>query len=374
MPRFHVRHRNVWEPTGDGSAFHPRLPGRDTVVGRFATFADADAERGRLEFEARARANPFRMYGPTLFYQTSLDRPRLIDFLLDHDLPLPADAADGRFSFAQWFDRVSGTFTDTHWAAVWSACDKVRFYEVTEDNRSAYAVLELVWGEWEGDTIRALPEGGKLVGLHADPRTAQKQAERLTRRLQEEPPFGDEFPEYDIGESRTGDSEIDGPTPPDETAFHEVIECPLDGPRPAYLVSRPGYEVFSGEGYSTTYDGDYPGARVPVRAFADRTSAEAFRAALEADARRTVNPFRLVESSGHWSGRLFAADEDRLPNGRTLDAAELFVRQLGLDPPADLRDWLGWYDRVAGELSAEMIAAIWEAFAGFRLFEVQAAP
>ena len=84
-----IRHYLVREQTwvNPADAFYWLIPERTEVVATFANYEGALADCRRREEEARWPANPFR-YGNTMFYRSSLDAPRLHDWLLDHDIDL----------------------------------------------------------------------------------------------------------------------------------------------------------------------------------------------------------------------------------------------------------------------------------------------
>jgi hypothetical protein len=97
------------------------------------------------------------------------------------------------------------------------------------------------------------------------------------------------------------------------------------------------------------------GSRVPLRLFADRPAAEQFVVALTAEARRTMNPFLLVDG-------YLSADERKRLAGFGLPVA----------CPADdwHGDWAEWWDRCADLSTDEQRAAVWALFGQLSPYEV----
>jgi hypothetical protein len=98
-------------PAPDGNHGWHRLPG-SVRVATFADPDDAEAERRRLEAEARAVVNPFRC-------GSTLDEGRLCDWLLDHGLEPPAENRD----WVRWYDEGRAAMDDHQREKVWEALD-----------------------------------------------------------------------------------------------------------------------------------------------------------------------------------------------------------------------------------------------------------
>src|SRR5262245_48553540 len=161
--RFTVR-RLGWHQAPHGDDYIRRLPTAEPLA-RFDTFDEAEYERRRREYEARLGKNPFRFGGATLYFQTSLDGPRLHDWLLDGGIDPPTDLLDrppGQLrhrDWVEWWDAFAHTWTEDQLAHAWQGLDKVRFFDVAE--------------EPAGDRFRVLvepnpeaPEGGALVRVY----------------------------------------------------------------------------------------------------------------------------------------------------------------------------------------------------------------
>lgn len=198
---------------------------RTAPVASFATRDEAEADRRRREGERRATENPFRFGGASLFYQTSLDAPRLHDWLMDAGIDPPAKLK-GHESWAEWWDRSSRGWSAEQRAHAWAAMDKVRFFTVTEErpDRKAYVIQELNW-RWEDEpTLYADYEGGKMVRAFRSKAAAEKECARLNKERQVQA-------DHEGFESFTRCSRIDGRGAPDldisETIFFEVVEIAL---------------------------------------------------------------------------------------------------------------------------------------------------
>lgn len=199
---------------------------RTTPVASFATFDEAEADRRRREEERRATENPFRLGGGSLFYQTSLDAPRLHDWLMDAGIEPPAKPK-GHETWVAWWDESSREWSAEQRAHAWAALDKVRFFAVSEErpNRKAYVIQELNW-RWEDEpTLYADYEGGNMVRAFRSKVAADAECDRLNKERQAQA-------DHEGFESFTRSSRIDGRGAPDldikETIFFEVVEIDLE--------------------------------------------------------------------------------------------------------------------------------------------------
>ena len=169
--------------------------------------------------------NPFRYGGEALFYQTSLDAPRLHDWLMDAGIEPPAHP-NQHAAWAAWWDESARTWSAEQREHAWAAFDKVRFYEVTEEHptRKAYVVVELNW-LWEDEpTLDADYEGGNMVRAFRSKANAEAECGRLNRERQAQ----ERHRGYShfTRSSRAGE---EGAEPRDiaDTVFFEVVEIEL---------------------------------------------------------------------------------------------------------------------------------------------------
>lgn len=120
-----------------------------------------------------------------------------------------------------------------------------------------------------------------------------------------------------------------------------------------YLVVR---RALNGEGGACADQvGGDTGSRVPLRLFADRAAAEAFVAKITAEARRTMNPFPLLDGylSDDLMKRLAAFEFPRACPGESWH-----------------EDWRSWWDLCQDLINDEERAAVWAALGATPLYEV----
>ena len=169
--RFELRQR-VWVPTfkrevrrSRGSSYwhtepgplvHP--PGRYRTVAEFPTADEAAAEQAVRERAARAGTNPFR-YGGSLAFQSVWPSSEFQAQLAAVGLAPPIGGES--MARLRWWDSNSASWTEEQRGAVWTACDKVRFFDVIEFDpaRRAFVIVEATWN-WDDDSFNADPEGG----------------------------------------------------------------------------------------------------------------------------------------------------------------------------------------------------------------------
>lgn len=176
-----------WAPSQFARDKYLRRTQRALRAADFATFDEADADRARREADYRRRAgvNPFLYGGEALFYQTSLDAPRLHDWLMDAGIEPPVNP-NGHSAWVAWWEQFAPTWTAEQLAHAWAALDKVRFYEVTEEHpaQKAYVIVELNW-LWEDEpTLQADYEGGNAVRAFRSRANAEAECDRLNRERQ----------------------------------------------------------------------------------------------------------------------------------------------------------------------------------------------
>lgn len=337
---------------------------------RVATFPKAEAAFGdcakRLA-EFRRATNPFQLGGTCLFYQTNLPAFAFHDYLLDHGLTPPPTSLTANPNYVFWWVRNNRTFTDRQREVVWSACDKLKPFDVMEedDRKAVHVVVRDVVVPWPGAERHCwdvLHDGGLILkAFHST-----KDARRATKVL----------------DDRTR-AEFDRVEQEDEArypSFHQVlvVQGPVEKAATCELVLRQSY---GGEHGTYALDGSEParnlGARRPVVAFNDPLQAALHEKQLRETARRKVNPFALcwgtLEVDLMW---LQAPDEEEagcLPNGLTFTDAFEAIARLPTVPPAPEVLTAEWYDRVV-QWSPEFIDVIWSTFADFRLFEVIEVP
>ena len=130
--------RNFWNG-------YRRSPGEVTLVS-FATSDAADADRWARERRAREWVNPFEC-GEAVHHWTSLDEPRLRDWLMDRGIDPPAPGADGKTAWAKWWAKNHKRLGDEKRAAVWEVLDRVRFYTFAARpvRPVVYAVVKIDW-------------------------------------------------------------------------------------------------------------------------------------------------------------------------------------------------------------------------------------
>jgi hypothetical protein len=123
--------------------------------------------------------------------------------------------------------------------------------------------------------------------------------------------------------------------------------------RTLFLVQRAAFDAY-GRACEDQHGND-TGSRVPLRGFADRAAAEAYCRELTAQARRTMNPFHLLDA--------YAPDELR---GR--------LAGLGLPLPSPEEswheEWREWWDLCQDEVTDEQRAEVWAVCSSRPLYEV----
>lgn len=380
--RYVVRRQEYTPPTAAG--VRRVLPEKWTAVATFAKPADAHAEYAKLLADARRTLNPFQLGGPNLFYQTSLPAYALHDYLLDHDIAPPPTATSSNPNYVFWWVKNNRTFTDDQRAVVWTACDKLKLFEVVEeDDRAAvWLVVEVPWENDDG-YLTTSHEGGKLHSAWPRRRDAKRTMNVIEEARRRE---WDAWYEREIREEFEN-SNTAQPEPPDASVrrdnvpFAHLVYLPDTGDptaTPRFVVARQSYGGDTGWYQHAPWYGPNWGMRVPLMSHTDRSTAVKVLQELTRRVKRAVNPFALVWPGSIAPKSLLLAEEidDRLlPNDIAVDEAFEIVRRLDTTPPPPESNELlaDWYDQVV-QWSPEFIDVIWGTFADFRLFEVIEVP
>jgi hypothetical protein len=357
-PQFIVR-RLGWHQAPHGDHYTRRLPTASEILA-FDTFDAAEGHRRHLEADARRGENPFRFGGAALYFQSSLDAPRLHDWLLDAGIDPPVEQLRHR-DWREWWDAFSHTWSEEQLHHAWQGLDKVRYFDVAEevDREPLRLVVEISFVERGNRNRTAVREGGMPHGLFRRERDARVRCDRLNADRREAEQF--EWWVYGYGQRLGYNARARDPA---ETVFYEVQKVRGEvgpGEPAAFLVQRraidpSGFASHDARGRDTR-------ARVPVRVFADRASAAAHRDELIAQARATMNPFQvfppeLAGLSEHHLAEAVAALGPPLP------------WPMGFRPAL----WREWWDLCQDEVTPEQRLAAWELFEAHPLFEVLPIP
>ena len=357
--QFTVR-RLGWHQSPYGDNYTRRLPTAEPVA-HHDTFDEAEYDRRSRENEARSGENPFRFGGETLYFQTSLDGPRLHDWLLDAGIDPPIYQLRHQ-DWREWWNAFAHTWTEGELAHAWHGLDKVRFFDLVEEGptETFRVVVEVQFANGNRAFLDADREGGTPVGVYRNARTASAACERLNRARQ----AGDHrYRGYYYlrlgGRIGYGNRDRDEQLVR-EIVFFEVTAIPGTVPRHAgvaFLVQRRAFDTL-GRGCHNR-EGQDTGSRVPVRLFADRTAANAFRDELTATTRAVMNPFQV-----------FTPLMARRGEQEFIAAIE----QLGTPLPWPVNfhpeRWREWWDLCQDEISPNQRMAAWELFEDQPLFEV----
>lgn len=345
--RYTVRKLGWYQPP-HGDPYTRRIP-TATPVASFDTFDEAEMHRRVLEAEAREGENPFRFGGASLFFQSSLDGPRLHDWLMDEAID-PPESELRHADWRAWWNAFAHTWSEHQLAHVWAAFDKVRFFDVVEAApNTAHVVVEIVWGRLQRDwgPAAAGTEGGRLAGVYRRAKTAE--AERARRNRSRNAGNDVQIPYSFRYNQRAGYDDGSRVWPMSRATFFEVAEVPTDVPPFAgagFLVQRRAVADISTTGWR-----EYPSrdARVPISLFADRADAVAMRDTMAAECQQTINPFVFLtrDPDVYLSRDRFA--------------------ELGLSLPLPARnrrvewlEWLEWYDLCQDDATDEQRAGVWE--------------
>jgi hypothetical protein len=329
-----------WHQNPYGDNYTRRLPCAE-VTARHATFEDADADRRRRERATRNGENPFRFGGAALFFQTSLDAPRLHDWLLDGGIDPPAEQLAHR-SWREWWDAFAHTWTDEQLGHAWQGLNKVRFFDVVEETqfdtiqvlmrmRQGYGVTRVHDLDQQSGSLQAVYRSSVAAQQACDLRNLNLYGEARLQRIRASGGrlvFGvQEIP---------GDAEIEG--------------------NEGFLLQR---RAFDSEGRAFhDVEGRDVGVRAPQRLFATRSAANASRDEHIAAAREVLNPFQVFTPlMAGFAASEFVAEVDRI--------------NAPLPCPTTLRPelWREWWDLCQDELTDEQRLAAWKLFEDQPLFE-----
>jgi len=368
--RYTVRRLDWYQPP-HGDPYTRCLPTAE-LVAAFDTFDEANAHRWALETDARAGENPFRFGGGSVFFQSSLDGPRLHDWLMDAGIDPPASELR-HHDWRAWWDAFAHTWSDEQRAHAWAAFDKVRFFDVTEDgsdeslhliqeiryvDRSSWFPVETFDGAHDIDPAYAWalpgeadPEGGYPLRAYRTTRRVSAACEELNRNPYRRPEYLAQFGWLQATARRPGS----GRAGPFETV-------PVPGAVPAragtaFLVQR---RAFSTSGYVCHgRHGRDTGSRVPVRLFADSAAAAAYRDELIAVTVGAMNPFQV-----------YTPPMTGLTEGNFWAAVAALSAPLPWPTGFRLAEWCEWWDLCQDETTDDQRAAAWALFADQPLFEV----
>jgi len=351
--QFSVR-RLGWHQAPHGDYYTRRLP-TTTTVAQFDNFDEAEYRRRALEHEIRLRENPFRFGGAALYFQSSLDIPRLHDWLLDIGIDPPVEQLRHR-DWHDWWAAFSHNWNEEQLHHAWQGLDKVRFFDVVEEPREAstHLVMEIGFVETRNGSQNAEREGGRPEGVFRHARGANAACARLNA-ARREATF--DWWRYRYIQ-RLGYDERD--REPSETVFFEVVEVPGELPEYAdtgFLMQR---RAFDPTGFVChDHRGRDTQSRVPVRLFADRAAAESHRDDLTEAAHAVMNPFQVFPPVMAGLGEVqFAAWVEWL--------------RPPLPTPTNFSpaSWKEWWDLCQDDVTDEQRLAAWKLFEVHPLFEV----
>jgi len=351
--QFVVR-RLAWYQAPHGDRYTRRLPNA-VAIAQFNNFDDAEYHRRTLEFELRANENPFRFGGAGLHFQSSLDIPRLHDWLLDMGIEPPVEQLR-HSDWREWWDAFAHLWTEEQLHHAWQGLDKVRFFDVVKESSEVFPhlVMEIGFVETANRQRNAEREGGHVEAIFRNKSRASAACARLNA-ARREAHFDWWMYQYRqrIGYDRRPRTET-------EAVFFEVIEVPGHIPAKAaagYIVQRRTLDM---NGF-ICHDQHGRGARsrVPIRVFAEQTAAQRHRDELELEAREFMNPFQAYPPSmaGLSEPHFAEAIESLRP---PLPWPTCFRPSL----------WREWWDLCQDEVTPGQRAAIWELFSNHPLFEV----
>lgn len=343
--RYTVR-RVGWFQPPHGDPYTRRLPSAEPLA-HFDGFDAAERYRRELETAARDGENPFRFGGASVFFQSSLDGPRLHDWLMDEGIDPPATAlrhADWR----AWWDAFAHTWGESQLAHAWAAFDKVRFFDVAEQPTDAAHLLVLIaWSRDGTSTLSAATEGGQAVAAFRS--AAAAEAERRARERALTGGYDYRGAQWFRYSDRVGYDPSEQSVPLSRATLLETAAVPSDvGPDAAlgHLVQRRAvFAARSRWGWAWRSPSD---ARVPVALFARRADAVAERDRLAAEVRQLVNPFVFTDPG---------------PGAATADGRDALAASAPpLPVPANdgAAEWREWFDLCQDEMTDDQRAALWE--------------
>ena len=334
-----------WYQPPHGDPYTRRLP-TAAPVAAFDNFDEAEMHRRELEAESRSGENPFRFGGGSIFFQSSLDGPRLHDWLMDAGIEPPS--SELRHSdWRVWWDAFAHTWSEHQLAHAWAAFDKVRFFDVSEAaSVAAHVLTEIVWGRLERDwnAVTAGTEGGRLIRVYRREKAAE--ADRVRRNRSLAHGFGAYRYDRRLGYDSGTRTDMAGEYGCVLRGRRGAVECAnsFAGASGSWCAAVRCRRFRRGGGWR---DRPSPDARVPAALFADRAAADTLRDQMNAESRNTLNPFVFVEPDAG-----AATDFGR---------AELAHLRLPLPIPSGERraEWIEWWDLCQDEVADEQRAAVW---------------
>ncbi|MBP3960203.1 hypothetical protein J8F10_33670 [Gemmata sp. G18] len=347
VSRYNVRQLGWYQPP-HGDPYTRRAPAA-TPVASFDTFDDAEMHRRGRESAAREAENPFRFGGCSVFFQSSLDGPRLHDWLMDAGIDPPVSELR-HDDWRAWWEAFAHTWSAEQLAHAWAAFDKVRFFDVVEEPpKVAHIVIEIAWGvinrDWNAMT--AGTEGGQVIGVYGRARTAEVVLSRQRRT------GNDGRARYRYGRRAGYPNGMNESLLAHNATFFETVAVPSNVPPFAgvgFLVQRRAViDTFVGTAWR---DRPSTSARVPIALFAARAEAVEHRDRLAAECRLQLNPFVFADPA-----RSATTDTMR---------EELAALDLPLPIPVGDRrrnwtDWAEWWDLCQDEVTDEQREAVWGA-------------
>ncbi len=368
VPRYTVRQLG-WYQAPHGDPYTRRVP-TTVPVATLDTFDDAEAHRRECESAARESENPFRFGGRSVFFQSSLDGPRLHDWLMDAGIEPPVSELR-HDDWRAWWEAFAHTWSADQLAHAWAAFDKVRFFDVVEEqkntvlpliqeirfvDRESWFPIETFYGTFDVPAHPGMAvgesddEGGFPLRAYRTARRAAEMCEEMNHNPFRRPEYLTQF--RWLRTTRVRQSGRSG--------TFEVTEVPGDVPPRAgvaFLVQR---RAFGASGHICHgRRGSDTGSRVPIRLFADHSAALAYRDELAAAVVELMNPFQVYT-----------------PPMTGLTEARFFAAVATLEPPLPwptgfrLLDWVEWWDLCQDEATDAQRAGAWALFANQPFFEV----
>lgn len=209
----------------------------EAPLASFATFEEADADRWARERRTRAWLNPF-LCGKAVHDWSSLDEPRLRDWLMDHGIDPPEAKKDGTTDWRGWWQQARPELGPEKEAAMWEVLDKLRFYNVTARPVCpvVYAVVKIDWNPSSSWNV-VYGDGGEIQTVYRRRERAVEACEQLNaaeRRRHGDAQFDlkyrlqyrvDLLAEPPVEKNDYGKNLL----PVDQAPFYEVIEVELEG-------------------------------------------------------------------------------------------------------------------------------------------------
>jgi hypothetical protein len=331
------------------------LPGPGLEVASFDTIDEAEIDRWKREQVARSKMNPFDC--GSLPMVTHFPEPILRDFLMDADVTGPLQGG----AWAAWWTKNREQLSAEQVARVWEAVDKVRFFDITEEQESPelHAVVDVVWEFRDGVHV-ADWDGGELVRVCRWKERAGEVARGRSQHLRvshaDHAPFANCRPSNVPDPFLAGSVRLAGV---ERMPFSEAITIPFDDsceilppldPLRGGLLNRNGRVfVVVRLDYAPGTNGFRSAsaeAGVPVKAFADWEKARDYAEELECAAAAWFNPFRLAATPEELSDR----GSESYPRSHLLRDM-CMMRRAGNVPLPEGEEWEHWWAEYVTPLS-----------------------